>query len=100
MSIIHPDEVCDFCLSDHPEFVHESLIFFLPGDPAYQEMDGEWGACAQCHELILAEDLGALIGRLDAKARPADTTEWGRAYHDRVVRGFWDYRTRVWQRDP
>lgn len=85
---IRPDEVCDFCLSDGPLFLHRSEIFFVPGDPAYQDLDGEWGACAGCHELILAGDLDALI----ADTTGTDTTAQERAYHERVVRGFWDHR--------
>lgn len=94
VSIIQPSEVCDFCLAPDPRFVHLSLIFFLPGDPNYQEADGEWGACEVCHHLILAEDLTGLIGRLSVD--DVDDSPRGRAYHERVVRGFWDYRTKAW----
>lgn len=91
------DEVCDFCLSDQPAFVHETVRFFLPGQPAYVEMDGAWGACAQCHELILAGDLGELTERLATSQVPnVDLTAPGVAYHERVLRGFWDYRTTRW----
>lgn len=57
-------EVCDFCLTPNPTWEYPAAPMEIVGHPLINRSDDEWGACDDCHRLIEAHKIGALVERL------------------------------------
>lgn len=57
-------EVCDFCLTPGPTWEYPAAPMEIVGHPLIDRSDDEWGACDECHRLIEAHNIGALVERL------------------------------------
>lgn len=61
-------DICDFCYAPEPRYVHRCERFALAPEPAvgfhgYVDTDGEWAACEECHQCLIARADRALMAR-------------------------------------
>ena len=96
IGIVSGKDVCDFCLGDNPTWTHLTQRFRVEGHgvfPDFVDTDGQWAACDNCHQLIVAGEQEQLV----LTRIPATMTEW--LYHGAVLRAFWAHRTGEWAKD-
>lgn len=67
------EEVCDFCLASDPTWEYPATDMPVKGHPLIDESTGEWAACDECHALIEAKKLGALVERCAQAQLGAET---------------------------
>lgn len=97
-----PEPMCDFCLLTEPTWEYPATAMPIEGHPLVGTVDGAWAACDECHRLVEAKDIQALVnrsieGQRDTE-RPGyvvflgDTYKMRRQLRDNILR-FFDART-------
>lgn len=97
-----PEPMCDFCLLRQPTWEFPATAMPIEGHPLVGMVDGAWAACDECHRLVEAKDIPALLdrsikGQQEAE-RPGyvvllgDTYKLRRQLRENILR-FFDART-------